>query len=98
MRTKRLLPAPRLGGWLNKRVIAPQVRRLCGCWGLFAGGVGHLCGTLESVRRPLRDACDFLNRVPISWAKARLVLSRGDYHWQHASCFYAVHIQDKSCL
>ena len=26
----------------------------------------------------------------IIWAKDRLVLSRGDYHWQHEPCWYAV--------
>ncbi|HER26856.1 MAG TPA: site-specific DNA-methyltransferase, partial [Rhodospirillales bacterium] len=26
----------------------------------------------------------------IIWAKERLVLSRGDYHWQHEPCWYAV--------
>jgi DNA modification methylase len=29
-------------------------------------------------------------RAQIIWAKDRLVLSRGDYHWQHEPCWYAV--------
>jgi DNA modification methylase len=29
-------------------------------------------------------------RAQIIWAKDRLVLSRGDYHWQHEPCLYAV--------
>lgn len=26
----------------------------------------------------------------IVWAKTRLIISRGDYHWQHEPCWYAV--------
>ena len=29
-------------------------------------------------------------RSQIIWAKERLVLSRGDYHWQHEPCWYAI--------
>jgi len=32
----------------------------------------------------------FTIRSQIVWAKDRLVLSRGDYHWQHEPCWYAV--------
>jgi DNA modification methylase len=32
----------------------------------------------------------FTLRSQIIWAKDRLVLSRGDYHWQHEPCWYAV--------
>ena len=32
----------------------------------------------------------FKVRSQIIWAKDRLVLSRGDYHWQHEPCWYAV--------
>jgi DNA modification methylase len=29
-------------------------------------------------------------RAQIVWAKQQFVLSRGDYHWQHEPCWYAV--------
>jgi DNA modification methylase len=32
----------------------------------------------------------FSIRAQIIWAKERLVLSRGDYNWQHEPCWYAV--------
>ena len=32
----------------------------------------------------------FTVRAQIIWAKERLVMSRGDYHWQHEPCWYAV--------
>jgi hypothetical protein len=35
-------------------------------------------------------AAGFSVRSQIIWAKDRLVLSRGDYHWQHEPCWYAV--------
>jgi len=36
------------------------------------------------------EAVGFKVRSQIIWAKDRLVLSRGDYHWQHEPCWYAV--------
>ena len=35
-------------------------------------------------------AAGFAIRLQIAWAKERLVPSRGDYHWQHERCWYAV--------
>jgi DNA modification methylase len=31
-------------------------------------------------------------RSQIVWAKQHLVISRGDYHWQHEPCWYAVRV------
>ena len=36
------------------------------------------------------EACGFGIRAQIVWAKDRLVLGRGHYHWQHEPCWYAV--------
>jgi DNA modification methylase len=35
-------------------------------------------------------ACGFRLRAQIVWAKQHFTLSRGDYHWQHEICWYAV--------
>ncbi len=35
-------------------------------------------------------ACGFNVRAQIIWAKDRLVMGRGHYHWQHEPCWYAV--------
>ena len=35
-------------------------------------------------------ACGFEIRAQIIWAKERLVMGRGHYHWQHEPCWYAV--------
>jgi DNA modification methylase len=32
----------------------------------------------------------FAIRAQIIWAKQRLVMSQGDYHWQHEPCWYGV--------
>jgi DNA modification methylase len=36
------------------------------------------------------EASGFRIRSQIVWAKQHFALSRGDYHWQHEPCFYAV--------
>lgn len=61
-------------------------------YGLFTGDVayvwhagvhaGEVAAGLESVGLRIRSQ--------IIWAKQSLVLSRGDYHWQHEPCWYAV--------
>jgi DNA modification methylase len=61
-------------------------------WELFPGDVAYVWhGALHAatVAESL-TACGFGIRSQIVWAKERLVLSRGDYHWQHEPCWYAV--------
>ena len=36
------------------------------------------------------EACGFNIRAQIIWDKTRLVIGRGDYHWQHEPAWYAV--------
>lgn len=61
-------------------------------WELFPGDVAyvwhgmlHAATVFESLR-----AARFEIRAEIVWAKSQLVLSRGHYHPQHESCWYAV--------
>ncbi|MBL9045972.1 MAG: site-specific DNA-methyltransferase [Tabrizicola sp.] len=61
-------------------------------WALFPGDVAYVWhGALHAttVAESL-VACGFAIRSQIVWAKERLVLSRGDYHWQHEPCWYSV--------
>ncbi|MCU9849282.1 DNA modification methylase [Defluviimonas sp. WL0024] len=61
-------------------------------WALFPGDVAYVWhGALHAatVAESL-EAAGFAVRSQIIWAKDRLVLSRGDYHWQHEPCWYAV--------
>lgn len=66
-------------------------------WALFPGDVAYVWhGALHAttVAESLM-ACGFEMRAQIVWAKERLVLSRGDYHWQHEPCWYAVRKKGK---
>jgi DNA modification methylase len=61
-------------------------------WALFPGQIAYVWhgalhgGTVaDSLVRT-----GFTIRAQIVWAKERLVMSRGDYHWQHEPCWYAV--------
>jgi DNA modification methylase len=61
-------------------------------WALFPGDVAYVWhGALHAatVAESL-EAAGFAIRSQIIWAKERLVLSRGDYHWQHEPMWYAV--------
>jgi len=61
-------------------------------WALFPGDVAYVWhGALHaSTVAESLAAAGFAIRSQIIWAKDRLVLSRGDYHWQHEPCWYAV--------
>lgn len=60
-------------------------------WALFPGAVAyvwhsalHQCAVADSLA-----AAGFAIRSQIIWAKDRLVMGRGHYHWQHEPCYYA---------
>ncbi len=61
-------------------------------WTLFPGDVAYVwhAGRNARVVAESLEAAGFGIRSQIIWAKSRLVLGRGDYHWQHEPCFYAV--------
>jgi DNA modification methylase len=61
-------------------------------WAQFSGSIAyvwhgalHATTVAESLTRR-----GFAIRSQIIWAKERLVIGRGDYHWQHEPCWYAV--------
>lgn len=61
-------------------------------WALFPGDVAYVWhGALHAatVADSLLSS-GFAVRSQIIWAKDRMVLSRGDYHWHHEPCWYAV--------
>jgi DNA modification methylase len=67
-------------------------------WALFPGEVAYVWhGALHAAEvAESLEACGFAIRSQIIWAKERLVLSRGDYHWQHEPCFYGVKDRGKA--
>jgi ParB-like chromosome segregation protein Spo0J len=89
-------------GWRNKagasatrrtgRVLNDDRADWREAWALFPGDVAYVWhGALHAttVAESL-IAAGLGIRSQIIWAKDRLVLSRGDYHWQHEPCWYAV--------
>jgi DNA modification methylase len=65
-------------------------------WGkaysLFPGDicyVWHSGNFTHIVSQNLQD-CGFVIINPIIWAKSMLVMGRGNYHWKHEHCWYAV--------
>jgi DNA modification methylase len=61
-------------------------------WALFPGDVAYVWHAGVHARTVIEslEASGFVVRSQIVWAKPRLVLGRGDYHWQHEPCLYAV--------
>ena len=62
-------------------------------WALFPGDVAYVWHARSAVSRRLPaslEASGFAIRSQIIWDKTRLVIGRGDYHWQHEPCWYAV--------
>jgi DNA modification methylase len=61
-------------------------------WALFLGDVAYVwhAGMHAKTVAESLEATGFAVRSQIIWSKPRFVLGRGDYHWQHEPCFYAV--------
>ena len=61
-------------------------------WALFPGDAAYIyhADVMSSTVQASIEACGFKIRAQIIWAKDRMALSRGDYHWQHEPCWYAV--------
>lgn len=61
-------------------------------WRLFPGDVAYVWhgGLSVSTVQASLELAKFEPRAHIIWAKDRMALGRGDYHWQHESCWYAV--------
>ncbi len=61
-------------------------------YSLFPGDVAyvwHASTYTNTVSKNLED-CGFKLVSNIIWVKQHFVFSRGDYHWQHEPCWYAV--------
>ncbi|CAJ5554312.1 DNA methylase N-4/N-6 domain-containing protein [Burkholderia pseudomallei] len=61
-------------------------------WELFPGDIAYVWhGGLHSATvQASLEAAGFAMRAQVIWAKQHFVFSRGDYHWQHEPCWYAV--------
>lgn len=61
-------------------------------WALYPGDVLYVwhAGKFAATVQLSIESCGFEIRNQIIWAKERFALSRGNYHWQHEPCWYAV--------
>jgi DNA modification methylase len=61
-------------------------------WTLFTGAVAYVwhASMFTHVVLDSLEACGFEHRAMIVWAKDRMTLGRGHYHWQHEPCWYVV--------
>ena len=59
---------------------------------LFRGNVAYVwhAGLFAASVAASLEVAGFVLRSQIIWAKQHFALSRGDYHWQHEPCWYAV--------
>ena len=61
-------------------------------WALFPGNICYVwhAALRSAVVAKSLEREGFAIRAQIIWAKPRIVIGRGDYHWQHEPCWYAV--------
>ena len=85
----RAFPAQRtaIGAVANDSQVAwdQAIKHFHGC----VAYVWHAARSTATVASTL-DSLGFDLRAQIIWTKPSFVLSRGDYHWQHEPCWYAV--------
>ena len=62
------------------------------CWALFPGDVAYIwhAGLHSREVAELIESVGFAIRCQIIWNKSSMLLGRGDYHWKHEPCWYAV--------
>jgi len=67
-------------------------------WALFPGEVAYVWHAMKTsgVVYESLEASGFSIRSEIVWVKPRLILSQGNYHPQHESCWYAVKDKGKA--
>lgn len=61
-------------------------------WRLFPGNVAYVwhAGIFASQVQVSLETAGFGIRSQICWRKPHFIIGRGDYHWQHEPCWYAV--------
>jgi DNA modification methylase len=61
-------------------------------WALFPGNIAYVwhAGLFSGVVAESLEVNGFKLRSQIIWAKSNFVIGRGDYHWHHEPCWYAV--------
>jgi hypothetical protein len=68
---------------------APIGARPGSCFPAIFAYVWH-AGLHASLVQASLEAAEFEMRAQIVWAKNQMTIGRGNYHWQHEPCWYAV--------
>jgi DNA modification methylase len=88
--------------WRHKRGVSRSGRRgkvlnddvadWSKAWELFPGPVAYVwhAALRAATGADSLERTGFAIRAQIIWAKPSIVIGRGDYHWQHEPCWYAV--------
>jgi len=82
----------KIGGRATGKVLNDDKADWREVWSLFEGDVAYVwhAGLYAGVVADSLVACDFNLRSQIIWAKSNFAIGRGDYHWHHEPCWYAV--------
>lgn len=61
-------------------------------WHLFPGSIAYIwhAGCCSSEVQKSLDEAEFEIKAQVIWMKQHFALSRGDYHWKHEPCWYAI--------
>ena len=81
-----------IGAGAVGKVMNDDVADWRAAWALFPGDVAYVWHGSVHVSE-VQDsllAAGFVVRTHLIWAKSRMVIGRGHYHWQHEPCWYAV--------
>ena len=82
----------KIGGKATGKVLNDDKADWREAWALFPGDVAYVwhAGLYAGTVADSLVACDFKLRSQIIWAKSNFAIGRGDYHWHHEPCWYAV--------
>lgn len=81
-----------IGGKAIGKVLNDERADWRDAWALFPGDVAYVwhAGLYAKQVAESLEACDFQLRSQVIWSKSVFAIGRGDYHWQHEPCWYAV--------
>lgn len=81
-----------IGGRATGKVLNDDNADWREAWALFPGDVAYVwhAGLFSGVVADSLIATGFKLRSQIVWANSNFAIGRGDYHWHHEPCWYAV--------
>jgi len=82
----------KIGAWAVGKVQNDDKADWSEAWILSPAKVAYVyhAGKFSGLVQKSLENCDFEIRSQIIWAKNNFAISRGDYHWKHEPCWYAV--------